>query len=263
MPPTIITAKNAHLFVENRLRRLKLSPNQPTAGCIGRRTKYGECAFAEPATNFIDPIPRSEWKTLIKRHHKNFLHDHTKHVLPPHDQGGTNYCWAHGSVRAVEAMRVYEGQAPLILSAESVAVPITGGRNRGGYPEEALRRLISHGACDQKLWPRNDLNIKHATRNWEDNAAQHRIIRWIDVENFTMQMTLALLRVPIAIGLGWWSHLVCQLDPVLLEDGSFGIGIDNSHGPDSGDNGYLILDEEHGTADLGAFAPLTIMFSRT
>ena len=120
--------------------------------------------------------------------------------------------------------------------------------------------MISHGACRQEFWPNNDLNIKHAKDGWTADAADHRVIRWVDVLGFELQMSLALLRIPVAIALGWWGHLVCQLDPIELPNGSFGIGCDNSWGPDYGDNGYFILEEAKGTADLGAFAPLSTTF---
>jgi hypothetical protein len=166
---------------------------------------------------------------------------------------------------------VYQLQKPEILSAESVAVPVTGGRNRGGSPDEALERLMSHGCCKQSYWPPNDLNISHAKIGWEQNALNHVILRWADLENFDDQATLALHRIPVAIGLGWWGHLVCQLDVVYLDDipaldaidrpsGQFGVGFDNSWGADYGENGYAYLDERHATADLGAFAPISATF---
>ena len=230
-------------------------------GCLPRRTTYGGIPHVLKASDVIPTIPRSEWAGLITQGKGTFLHDLTHDKLEPHDQGGTNYCWAHGSVRTAEVLRVFEGQEALILSAESIAVPLTGGRNRGGYPEEALHQLRNFGACTQYYWPKNDRNEKNAMSGWEENAKLHRLIRWVDVKGFDVQMTLALLRVPVAIGLSWWGHLVCQLDPVHFGGNDFGIGCDNSWGADYGDNGYFILTEKRGTADLGAFAPLTENFA--
>jgi len=261
MPPLIITDANADDQI--RLMRARLHGHELYGwqGCLPRRTKYGGIKEVPPSSFLFPRIPRTKWKQLIIEGQGTWIGDLTRSVLPPHDQGRTNYCWAHGSVRAIEALRVYEGQEPLVLSAESIAVPITGGRNRGGSPDEALSRLRSHGACNQFYWPLNDLNIRHAKDGWEENALNHAILKWADVENFDDQMTLALHHIPVAIGLGWWGHLVCQLDPVILPDGNFGLGCDNSWGPDYGENGYFVLDEKHGRADLGAFAPLSATFS--
>jgi hypothetical protein len=158
-------------------------------------------------------------------------------------------------------LRVAEGQDPVILSAESIAVPLTGGRNRGGSPEEALHQLRNFGACEQSYWPLNDRNENNAKAGWEENRKLYRLIRWADISGFDMQMTCALLRLPVPIGLGWWGHLVCQLDPIHYGGDDFGIGCDNSWGTDYGDNGYFELTERRGTADLGAFAPLTQNFT--
>jgi hypothetical protein len=260
MPPLIIDHSNADEQVKLHCKRIAPNANIKTLGCLPRRSAYGHYAGAIRATDLIEPIPRSLWPQLIAAGAGNWLHDLTRHHLPPHDQGDTKYCWAHGSVRALETLRVFEGQEPEILSAESVAVPVTGGQNRGGYPEEALDRLICHGACQQNLWPKNDRDISHALPGWEDDGLNHRVIRWLDVDGFAMQMTCAILRIPVAIGLRWWHHLVCQLDPIHLPDGRFGLGCDNSWGADYGDNGYFILAEEKATADLGAFAPISATF---
>jgi len=263
MPQLIITDANARQQIQERCRRLDPAVPFGTPGCLPRTTKYGYAPHAKPAGLYFPRIPRDRWPPLIAAGKGTWLSDLRKGKLPPHDQGITNYCWAHGSVRAVEVLRVYEAQAPLLLSAESVAVPITGGVNRGGTPEEALEQLRLYGACDQTYWPLNDRNIQHAGKGWATDAENHIILGWADIENFEDQMTLALHRVPVAIGLAWWGHLVCQLDPVILDDGKFAIGIDNSWGPDWGENGYGILDEKHGTADLGAFAPISETFSTT
>ena len=260
MPALIIDENNYQAQITERLDRLDLTAGEPLAGCLPRRSEYGCCRHVAKATDFITPIPREEWADLIKAGQGTFLHDLCKDKLPCHDQGGTNYCWAHGPTRAAEVLPVADGQDPVILSAESVAVPITGGRNRGGYPEDALHQLRNHGACEQSYWPLNDRDESNAKAGWEENRKLYRLIRWVDLNSFDMQMTLALLRYPVPIGLSWWTHCVCQLDPIHFGGKDFGIGIDNSHGADWGDNGYGILTERRGTADIGAFAPITENF---
>lgn len=229
-------------------------------GNFGRRPFSRGMGRRPRASDFLKPIPRSQWKTAIAAGAGSFLHDLCKDVLPPHNQGQTNYCWAHGSVRAVEALRVFQGQKAEILSAESIAVPITGGRNIGGYAEDALDRISEFGACEQTFWPQNDRNERHATDGWETNALNHRVVRWVEVDSYDLQITLGLMRIPVALGLDWWGHLVCQMDPVIMSDGSVGIGIDNSWGKDYGDNGYGLLDEASGTGSAGCWAPITTNF---
>jgi len=163
----------------------------------------------------------------------------------------------------------WQGGDPELLSAESVCVPVTGGVNRGGSPKEALEQLVAAGACHQSYWPNNVLDSKQAKDGWKVNAKRHRIIKYLIPENFGDQMTLAFHRIPHAAGLGWWRHLVCIVDPIYLDDlpeldgivrasGQFGMGFWNSWGEEYGEGGYAILDEEHATADLGAFAPIAM-----
>lgn len=262
MSTLIIDESNYTQAIEERLDRLDPIAGLKPPGCRPRQSDYGNLLGVPRATDVIKPIPRAEWADLIKAGKGTWLHDLTKDKLAPHDQGGTNYCWAHGSVRAPEVLRVFENQPPLILSAESVAVPLTGGRNRGGTPDEALQQMIRYGACDQLFWPKNDLDERNAEPGWDFNALRHRTIRWADVRGFDIQITFALMRIPVPIGLRWWGHLVCQLNPIHFGGSDFGIGCDNSWGANYGDNGYFELTERRGTADLGAFALLSENFSK-
>ncbi len=262
MSTLIIDESNYTQAIMERIDRLDPTERDAAPGCRPRQSDYGNLRGVPRATDFIKPIPRQEWPDIIKDGKGTWLHDLSKDKLPSHDQGGTNYCWAHGSVRSAEVLRIFEGQPPLILSAESVAVPVTGGRNRGGSPDEALQQMIHYGACVQSLWPLNDRDDRHAEPGWERNALRHRTIRWADIQGFDMQMTFALMRIPVPIGLRWWGHLVCQLDPIHFGGKDFGTGCDNSWGSSYGDNGYFILTERRATADLGAFALLTENFPK-
>lgn len=260
MPTLIISEDNYLDAVAEHDHRLRGKVLYGVAGCTPRVSDFGTLPGVPPAESIYPRIPRSRWTQMIRSQQGTFLHNLTRDVLPPHDQGSTNYCWAHGCTRALEILRVYQTQDAEVLSAESVAVPITGGRNRGGSADEALGHLRTKGACRQSFWPKNDLNERHAKDGWQEDALDHAIISWTDVQNFEDQMTLALHRVPVAIGLRWWGHLICQLDPILYPDGTFGLGCDNSWGPNYGDNGYFLLTERRGTADLGAFAPISATF---
>jgi hypothetical protein len=231
-------------------RQLALQP-----GCLPRMWGYGKMHNVQAAEEIIEPIPRSKWKQLILEGQGTFIHDRCKPVLPPSDQNGTNYCWAHAAVRAFTTFRVIRGHDPRRLSAASVAVPITGGRNIGGYPEKAIMQLRASGACELDLWPDDQRRAPKDVLAMNASAMRNRIIRWIDVRTWEMQVTCAFLRIPLAIGLNWWGHAVCQLDPVILSNGDVGIGIDNSWGADWSEYGYGTLDEEHGTSDMGAFGP--------
>jgi hypothetical protein len=231
-------------------------------GCYIRRTPYGACPGTVKAKDIFPRIPRSDWMRLYNEGKGTFLNDLTRDIIAVHDQNGKSLCWMHGSVRAMELVKIYENQTPELLSAECAAFMVTGGRDRGGYPEEALEQLRTKGTCTEEMWPRNSLTDKNAKKGWQSELPYHVILDWMDVENWDDQMILAFNRIPVPIGLSWWGHLVCQTGPALLPNGELGIEIDNSWGSDWGDNGRGILNEKQGTADLGAFAPISTTFQK-
>ena len=108
--------------------RLGRSQDMKPLGCEPRFSKYGRAPGAIRSCVIYKRIPRNEWPRLIREGLGNWLSDIRGRRLKPHDQGSTPLCWAHGSVRAVEVLRLVEGQQPLLLSAEQLAYVATGGR---------------------------------------------------------------------------------------------------------------------------------------
>jgi len=257
-----------HVITKTDWHRLGLEStkraNQPRSstynGCHARHHLQAPLSSLKEWPAEMPVIPRDAWPELIEKGKGNFLSDLRHGKLPPHDQGSTSRCWVHGSARAMEVLRLWEGQPALLLSPDSIAYPIEGTRDRGGYPGDACQQLSEGGACPQSAWPEGELSPRNADKDWKELALNHVLLSWLNVKTFAQQMTLAIRRVPGAIGLGWWGHLVCQLDPIQIGRNDFGLGIDNSWGADWGNNGYGILDEESATADLGAFFPLSETF---
>lgn len=232
-----------------------------TAGCKPRMWGPGLMPKVPLAQNSFAAIPRAEWLQHIKMIGTDTLHNLCKPVLPPHNQGRTNFCWSHATVRAAEILRVRNGHSARRLSSASVAVPITGGRNVGGYPEKALMQLQSQGACTLELWPDSQLKKTPEATAFNTEARENRLIKWVDVQGWEMQISMLLRQIPVVLPLNWWGHAVCATDAVILDDGTIGIGFDNSWGADWGDYGWATLDEEKGTAEDGAFAPISEVYS--
>lgn len=240
----------------------ELAQTKPYEGCTPRITVYGTCPATVRASDIFPRIPRDQWMDYYNKNKGTFLNDLTRDRIPVHNQFRTSLCWMHGSVRSLELLKIYEGQQPELLSAECAAFFVTGGRDRGGYPEEALEQLRTKGTCSEAIWPRNTLSDKTAKPGWEQELPYNVILVWMDVQNFDDQMTLAFHRVPVPIGISAWSHLVCQTGPVLLPNGELGIEFDNSWDTSWGDNGRGVFNERQGTADLGAFAPISATFQK-
>ena len=258
----IFSDEIAKIVVEEANSRACISSGKKYCGCRARETYYGLIPGTVRSKDLFPRIPRKDWVRLIKEGKGTFLQDLTKGVLPVHDQNGHSLCWMHGGVRSLEVVKVYEGQTPQLLSAECAAFQITGGRDRGGLPEEALEQLRTKGTCSEDTWPRNQLTDRGLSNDWKLELPYNVILDWMDVENWDDQMTLALNRIPVPIGLGWWGHLVCQLGPDLGPNDEPIIVFDNSWGSDWGDNGRGSLNEKMGTADLGAFAPISASFQK-
>lgn len=234
------------------------TPGSRYRGIVPRVRGYGNLPGVPEARLYVKKIDRAEWPERIRDRVARRLFERTRPILPNHDQNGHSSCWVQAPVRAVEIVNWLEGRIPHLLSVESVLIPIDGRRDNGGNPEDAIVRLMSHGACDQNLWPANDFNPNHADPNWKTNAEENKIIRFVDLRDYDEQISFALHDVgltgvgagfglPHVVALEWMRHAMCGLDPELIGKTEVGLRMDNSWGI-WGDQGTKVYDEESATA---------------
>lgn len=220
--------------------------------------EYGDVATAFPSALLV---PRNEWQARIEQTERtqSRLSDLcTLAGLPHKDQASTNYCWANAPVYAMEVMRVKQNQPMVILSPASVAAPIKGYRNVGGWGKEALEWIVQYGAAPVSLWPANGINKSFATKTTIAEAAKYRVDEWCELvpRNIEQLVSMLLHRIPVPVGYNWWGHEVTAIDAVWL-DGTVAIRIRNSWA-NWGDNGYGILQGNRMLPD-DAVAPFTTL----
>jgi len=120
--------------------------------------------------------------------------------------------------------------------------------------------MAEGGACPQSAWPEGELSPKRAAKDWEEQALDHVLLKWVWVSNWEQQMTCAIHRIPVATVIPWWNHLVCFTGPTLDDKGVPAIWFDNSWGESFGEDGAAIMDEESGTTTPGSFAAISQTF---
>lgn len=196
----------------------------------------------------IPKIPRSEWPARIEEMEKtkSRLSDSViLQKLPPKNQQQTSYCWCNAVVGALEAQRSRSGQPYVNLSPASVAAPIKGYSNQGGWGGEALSYIVKNGISSVEFWPANAISRQYDNAESQANRKLHKVTEWLDLPSgdFDAVMTCLFYRIPVCVGLNWWGHEVYVLDPVTFGPGDFGGRFRNSWGPSYGDDGFNTLHE--------------------
>lgn len=203
----------------------------------------GPYMSAFPSELIIDP---SEYKERIKEKDakKNWvsnLCDNVGSIVK--NQASTPFCWINAGCRCMEIARVVQGEPQVVLSPASAGAPITGFVARGGYGTEGVQWLSEHGACPVENWPANAIQRKYYTEENKAIALKYRIDSWWDLhQGNTNELASCLLRdIPVAAGLGWWSHEITFTFLAIAANGDVVFGFDNSWGTSWGDNGRGIL----------------------
>ena len=225
-----------------------------------QKTPYGSVLCAPAAT--IPVIPKSEWSARIKEmvEQESLLSNiWRRQGVDILDQDGTNYCWCFGVVSACLAVRAVNNLEYVKLSPASAAAQIKNFRNEGGWGMDAIKYIAANGIATQAQWPQAAIEKKYLTAEVKADMMTRQIQEWDDVGagKFDLQMTYALLGIPVAVGYNHWSHEVCQLDPVEVEPGDFGIRIVNSWGENWSDKGMGIMRGSKAIAD-DAVAPRVV-----
>lgn len=195
--------------------------------------------FSEQAT--VPKIPKSEWDDIIRQNQKDkttirdFALDMGIEVL---DQGQTNYCWANGPTFAMMLTLAKQTGIEHRLSPASVAAPVTGFKNVGGWGEMALEYMISDGINYQDDWPPNAIQRSYYTAENKEKAKQNIVTTWVRTTDWEEAVSLLLSGVPTAMGFNHWRHLICGTGVTL---GDHNLEFANSWKTSWGDQGYGIL----------------------
>lgn len=235
-----------------------MTPAGMSTGYESRDYSRFPVGYSEHSRAFDMPlIPQSEWDDRIAEMetNKTRLSDLLLQAnIPCLDQNGTNYCWINGPVTALETIRCVEGLPYVKLSPASGGAPIKNFSNSGGWGGEALDWIAKNGVCSAALWPPNAISRSYYTSAAKAEALKFRFLEWTDVESndFNALMTMLFLRIPCPIGLDWWSHVVCCIDPVKISAGQYGVRFRNSWGMSYGDSGFSILSRNKALGDVEA-----------
>jgi hypothetical protein len=216
----------------------------------------------------VNVIPRADWpKYIAARKAANaglraLLYDR----LPCSDQDGTNYCWANGPANCEAAVFVVTGQGSFLLSAASVACPITNFSNEGGWPADAIRFMQSTGIVRDSLWPNAAISRSYYNRaEVKADYPKHMLTSIIadlgaSGDIFAETATCVLLGCPVAITHDWWSHAVGAYD--FEQQGGVNYMVErNSWGMDYGDQGFFKLPEGRGSNHAGPDDAQAILYA--
>lgn len=170
-------------FVINdaNIERLAANPGGP-CGTFARKTAYGDSFIAKQTP--LDVIPYEEWPDRIadqERNKSSLEHIWADSGMGVLNQGSLNFCWAFSVVGALMIERAMMGLPFERLSPSSVAAPITGYRNVGGYIENAILGCRDTGAAPESLVPMCTLRANDFKPKWREAASKFKVTMANDI----------------------------------------------------------------------------------
>lgn len=156
---------------------------------------------------------------------------------------GVHNCWIFGPTGCMEVVRTcLQNEVYVPLSATSAGAVIKNFRNQGGWGKEGLQYIANKGVCTQADWPECQLKQQYNTPAAWENAKNYMAAEWwvLNEKSFNQIISCLLRRIPVAVGLAWWSHEIFFCDPIWL-DGRIAIRFRNSWGDSYGSKGFGIL----------------------
>ena len=186
------------------------------------------CAAVEEFPSEL-AIPESDWPMWIERQdadESSLLHLADRAGPIWLNQSPSWYCWQYCNTAAAMLGRIAQGEEPIRLVPESVAGPIMNYRKQGGWPTKGAEFMSREGIADVTAWPWESHSQANNRRYYEgsrDNAARHRIKRWIRCRHFEQKASLLLRNIPVPDGYSHMGHAMCSAKLVRLRSGDYAI----------------------------------------
>ena len=185
-------------------------------------------------------IPESEYDAHIdeqEREQSSLEHVYLRAGWENLDQQTDGYCWAYSTSHCVMMLRSKANLPYVRLNPHAVGAIIKGGRNDGGWCGLSAKFLREVGVPSEEYWRPGSRDLRQDTPAMRANAALHKVTEdWYDLARpvhgqmlTERQVDTCLLHdIPCALDFNWWSHSVCGVRKVKIEDGSYGRLILNS-----------------------------------
>ncbi len=220
-------------------------------GCLPRESFAGPvCAPAHT----MDLIPWDAIPDMLvdqERNKSSLYHVWKDSKIGVLNQGPLSYCWAFASVTALMFEREQEGLPYVPLSPSSIAAPILGYQDSGGYIETALDWMIKKGVASEAYVPQTTTRRDKFKVGWQNDALMHKVSMWEDIGgSFQAQLTASLQEKPrpAPCVYNWWRHAIFSLrfrdvNPRLKpnDPNRFERDMLQSYGPNEGDGGVIVL----------------------